>query len=68
LINALTQKKEPKEKLFAGSPDFRPGDSVSHPDFGNGLVIAKNDSIVTVAFKKVGVKKLALGVAVLNKL
>jgi DNA helicase-2/ATP-dependent DNA helicase PcrA len=68
LIRTLGQTKEAKEKLFARSTDFRPGDSVSHPDFGNGLVIAKDDALATVAFKKVGVKKLALGIADLKKL
>lgn len=69
LIHTLSQGKvRSKEKLFAHSKDFRPGDSVAHPDFGNGLVIAKDDTIATVAFKKVGIKKLALGVASLTKL
>jgi DNA helicase-2/ATP-dependent DNA helicase PcrA len=69
LINALYQReRKPKEKLFAHGANFRPGDSVSHPDFGTGLVIAKNDTLVTVAFKKVGLKKLALGAAPLTKL
>ncbi len=57
-----------KKKLFAAAEAFRPGDSVFHPDFGNGLVIAKTEDLVTVAFKKVGVKKMALGIAPLKKI
>ncbi len=47
---------------------FRPGDSVSHPVFGNGVVIKIDGAIATIAFRTKGVKKLALGIAPLEKL
>ncbi|NTW15398.1 MAG: UvrD-helicase domain-containing protein [Candidatus Moranbacteria bacterium] len=52
---------------FPKETDFRPGDNVSHPDFGSGVVIAVSGTIATVAFRHVGVKKLMLGAAPLRK-
>mgnify|MGYP000955562456 CR=1 FL=1 len=50
------------------SPEtFRPGDSVHHPTFGNGIVIKIEGSLATIAFRTKGVKKLALGIAPLKK-
>ncbi|NTW13441.1 MAG: UvrD-helicase domain-containing protein [Candidatus Moranbacteria bacterium] len=51
----------PKEK------NFRPGDNVEHPEFGGGIVISISGTIATIAFKRVGVKKLMLGMAPLKK-
>ena len=51
-----------------GDVDFDPGDKVSHPKFGNGMVIDKTQTIVTVAFDDFGIKKLAIGIAPLKKL
>ncbi len=48
--------------------DLRPGDMVEHQQFGNGLVIALDGTLVSVAFKRAGVKKMMLGVAPLKKL
>ncbi len=48
--------------------DFDPGDKVSHPKFGSGMVIDKTSTIVTVAFDDFGIKKLAIGIAPLKKL
>jgi DNA helicase-2/ATP-dependent DNA helicase PcrA len=66
---AKLQKKpesDPVKPVAAG--DLRPGDNVTHPDFGGGIVISIAGSIVAVAFKKVGVKKMMLGVAPLRKM
>ncbi len=45
-------------------PKFKAGTKVSHEKFGDGIVVTQqgtgNKAIVTVAFKKVGVKKLSL--------
>ena len=51
-----------------GDSDFDPGDKVSHPKFGTGMVIDKTSTIVTVAFDDFGIKKLAIGIAPLKKL
>lgn len=48
--------------------DFASGDKVSHPKFGNGLVIDKTATTVTVAFDDFGIKKLAIGIAPLKKI
>jgi DNA helicase-2/ATP-dependent DNA helicase PcrA len=47
---------------------FKDGDRVRHPQFGEGIVISIQDDIAVVAFKKAGLKKLALGIAPLKKI
>lgn len=50
---------------------FRPGDKVYHPAFGNGVVVSsqmqRGEEEVTVAFEQRGVKKLALSFAPLQR-
>lgn len=58
-----TTLERPTEK----ATDVRPGDMVEHPDFGSGLIIALDGKLVSVAFKRAGVKKMMLGVAPLKK-
>lgn len=76
-----TQKSSPAERRDQGqtrstniskvkisSPGaFRPGDTVSHPVFGNGVIIKIDGTLASIAFRKSGVKKLALGIAPLEK-
>ncbi len=38
--------------------DIKTGDSIIHEEFGKGIVISVEKSIITVAFKKEGIKKL----------
>ncbi len=66
-VARLPKKTEtaPVRPLETGN--LRPGDNVTHPDFGGGIVISIAGSIISVAFKKVGVKKMMLGVAPLRK-
>jgi len=51
--------------------EFRPGDKVRHPAFGQGTIIEShirgNDEEVTVAFERRGIKKLVAGLAKLEK-
>jgi len=47
---------------------FRDGDRVNHPDFGQGIVIGQDSNLITVAFPKIGIKKLAKRVAPLEKI
>ncbi|HLC95056.1 MAG TPA: 3'-5' exonuclease, partial [Patescibacteria group bacterium] len=48
--------------------NVRPGDMVEHPQFGSGLIVSLAGTLATIAFKRVGVKKMMLGVAPLRKL
>ena len=62
----------PKTEVESGesitpAKDLRPGDMVEHQQFGGGLVIALEGTLLTVAFKRAGVKKMMLGVAPLRK-
>lgn len=63
------------KKSVAGSGSFSetfaPGDAVSHKIFGNGMVLSAtpmgNDTLVEVAFDKVGTKKIMANFAKLYK-
>ncbi len=46
--------------------DIKDGDRVKHEIFGEGLVISVQGDAVTVAFSKVGIKKLSRGIAPLE--
>jgi len=50
--------------------DLKTGDKVSHPTFGDGIVMNVTGGVVTIAFqdRSYGVKKLALSVAPLTKI
>jgi DNA helicase II / ATP-dependent DNA helicase PcrA len=66
-MDLSASKKSPGKTKRATETDLRPGDSVEHPDFGGGVVVAIAGTIATVAFRKAGVKKLMLGTAPLRK-
>jgi len=44
------------------------GDRVEHDSFGSGLVISTQGDILTIAFSKVGLKKLSASIAPLKKI
>ena len=56
------------KKAAKNAADFAEGDRVVHPKFGEGMVIAVKSGAVTVVFDSVGVKKLALDFAPLEKI
>jgi len=47
--------------------DLKDGDRVSHPDFGSGMVVSREGDLVTVAFPKLGLRKLSVKFAPLTK-
>lgn len=57
----------PEEKPMQ---EYSDGDRVSHRTFGEGIVVSVTGGIITVAFKdpKVGIKKLAISIAPLEKI
>ena len=54
-------------KYILRDTDFKDGQRVSHPDFGEGVVISTQDDIITIAFMKTGIKKLSATYAPLEK-
>jgi DNA helicase-2/ATP-dependent DNA helicase PcrA len=66
--NRLGNKPVPTESSQP-SVEFSDGDKVLHPSFGQGVVVSVVGGVVTVAFQdpKVGIKKLAISVAPLEK-
>lgn len=59
-------------ETYSHEPQFRAGDRVSHPRFGEGVVVdsrlSRNDEEVEVAFADQGVKRLLASLAKLEKL
>ncbi|MCL0053299.1 UvrD-helicase domain-containing protein, partial [Dehalococcoidales bacterium] len=57
--------------LSVGVPELKAGDHVRHPQFGEGVVVScqqvTDDNEVVVAFRGLGVKKLLLSLAKLEK-
>lgn len=58
-IDNFEQKEKVLEKFYNDEEiDFKTGDHIIHEEFGNGIIISVEKSIITVAFKKQGIKKL----------
>ena len=62
----------PFRPAFTPSGTYKPGDTVSHKTFGKGLILSAtpmaNDTLLEIAFDKVGTKKLFANFARLTKL
>ncbi len=56
------------ENSFKVETDFKNGSQVKHPEFGKGVVVSQDDNLITIAFPKIGVKKMAKGIAPLEKI
>ena len=68
-FDALTAAKMASRAAAAGAGgDFKNGDRVKHRKFGEGLVIEADDKTITVMFDSEGRKKMAKGVAPLEKI
>jgi len=68
LTEALKQQGEGgPDRAPITSGDVRPGDMVTHTQFGDGLIVSLAGTLATIAFKRAGVKKMMLGVAPLTK-
>ncbi|MEI8104057.1 MAG: UvrD-helicase domain-containing protein [Candidatus Moraniibacteriota bacterium] len=65
--SSLTSSQK-HSSFIPSSETFRPGDSLSHPEFGAGVVISLAGDIITVAFQRKGIKKLALSLAPITKI
>ena len=67
-VKETTTKPAPPDK---SGPELKPGDSVKHGVFGQGVVVSatpvRDDKEVVVAFAGIGVKKLLLSFARLEK-
>ena len=62
---------KPRPVPPADAPPLRPGEKVKHAVFGQGVVVqctgSGDEAVVSVAFPNIGVKKLVLGFARLQK-
>ena len=61
-----SNNKNPKQEIQ--NTIFRDGDRVVHETFGEGLVVASQGDVITVAFSKSGLKKLSVNIAPLKKI
>ncbi len=57
-----------KNASAASKADLSKGDRVSHPKFGEGMIITIKGDVATIAFDTAGMKKLSLSVAPLTKI
>lgn len=55
---SINQTKIDKSKMFNDDNGLRAGDNVIHDTYGPGVVVNVDKSIVTIAFKGQGIKKL----------
>jgi len=60
-------RAEVREREVSRVTDLKPGDHVRHRKFGEGLVIEADGKFAAVMFDSVGMKKLALDLAPLEK-
>lgn len=60
-------KKEALNNKVKNKSSYKDGDRVSHPEFGDGVIISSDKDQVTVVFRKVGIKKLSTLHAPLKK-
>ncbi|MBI4994593.1 UvrD-helicase domain-containing protein [Candidatus Peregrinibacteria bacterium] len=69
-LEKIGNKPIPFEKPHRIIAEFSDGDRVIHEFFGEGIAINVTGGIITVAFKnpKIGIKKLALAIAPLEKI
>ncbi|MEN8252430.1 MAG: 3'-5' exonuclease, partial [Patescibacteria group bacterium] len=63
-------EKKPESVLKATEDEqqFEDGDKVRHKEFGDGIVVAQDDIIISIVFRGRGLKKLAKSIAVLEKI
>lgn len=57
-----------KSASAAPKGSLKNGDRVSHPKFGEGMIVTVKGSVATIAFDTAGIKKLSLDVAPLTKI
>lgn len=76
-MNSRQTRQDLKKIQNSNNPDlkteiphikFKDGDKVHHEIFGDGMIVASQNDIVTVAFGSVGLKKLSASVAPLRKI
>lgn len=65
LLKSVTPHSVTARKTVA--MDFPDGAAVTHPTFGEGIVVAQTDTVIHVVFRSVGLKKLARGIAPLDR-
>ncbi|HPN54630.1 MAG TPA: UvrD-helicase domain-containing protein [Candidatus Moranbacteria bacterium] len=66
IFASLLNKNLKKKKTPKGS--FKGGEKVRHAEFGEGIVVSAAGDLVTVAFKKTGIKRLSAEYAKLKKI
>ena len=53
------QKREENKNMGAVKRNYEDGERVSHPIFGEGVVISSDKDVLTIAFMKMGLKKIS---------
>jgi len=64
----LEVRVEEEKKNSTPPQEWKEGDKAFHAVFGKGMIVEKNETILSVAFPGVGIKKLDAGIAPLKKI
>ncbi|EKE25150.1 MAG: hypothetical protein ACD_5C00271G0003 [uncultured bacterium] len=64
----LNRKRQLSGSGVKSETNFKGGERVSHPQFGDGIIVSAQGDTVTVAFKKAGIKRLSAEFAKLNRI
>lgn len=67
-VSGMLQKQEPPKPRNTDGSKIASGKRVSHPRYGEGIVLVVNGDTVSVLFKELGVKKFSLSAAPLTVL
>ncbi|OGI27164.1 MAG: ATP-dependent DNA helicase PcrA [Candidatus Moranbacteria bacterium RIFOXYB1_FULL_43_19] len=63
----ISNNQKSKHKIDYDFDDFKDGERVKHPAFGEGIVISREEDLITIAFMKAGVKKISAKFGKLEK-
>lgn len=66
--NLLQKRQSSAISHWSSNAKFKGGERVSHAEFGDGLVVSVSGDVITVAFKKAGIKRLSVEYANLKKI
>lgn len=64
----LSSQKSKEVRKRDKKESFSDGEKVVHEVFGRGIIVSQNSELYTVVFQKAGIKKIAKGLGVLQKI
>jgi hypothetical protein len=68
VFEKLLNNKKNTSRSSSRASQLKGGEKVRHNEFGDGIVVSVSGVIITVAFKKAGIKRLSAEFAKLKKI